>query len=105
MRKKSSPRYFVIPSVTRHFPARHAAAECNLGFQPDTSRRLPSLPFSHSGKMPVRRDRQDACVTWPSRLKIAQTATTFMHSLTSDERFARPSKVGRFLASLGMTIG
>jgi hypothetical protein len=26
-------------------------------------------------------------------------------NLTSDERFATPLKVGRFLASLGMTIG
>ena len=43
----------------------------NLGFQPERSRELLSLRFLRPGKMPGRRDKQDACVTL-SALRLRQ---------------------------------
>jgi len=58
-----------------------AAKSSNLGFQsatgrirrgePERSRELLSLRFLRPGKMPGRRDRQDACVTL-SALRLRQ---------------------------------
>ena len=44
----------------------------NLGFQPERSRELLSLRFLRPGKMPDRRDRQDACVTLPLAPRLRQ---------------------------------
>jgi hypothetical protein len=43
--------------------SRQSTTQRNFGFQPETSCRLPSLLVAGQARMPVRRDRHDACVT------------------------------------------
>ena len=55
---------FETPALLNHdLESSQSTTQRNFGFQPETSCRLPSLLVAGQARMPVRRDRHDACVT------------------------------------------